>query len=490
MPYLIARTGTLKGKIYKVGDKNIVIGRDPKSDIYIADPSISRENTEIFKIGEIYYIRDLESTNGTFLNKEKIKEEMLKDGDEIIIGTAVFSFREKLPEEEEIEKKTGIIYHEEDETTLKPEITIDIKKIDTTKYDLIEQRIFSKITNFTCRISNISRTETDLGILVEKIITEVIETINAAQGYYFFIDKTGEIKPGVVIDKYGGERKVSKTILKAVVREQAPMLIKDATLDERFSLSESVVYKGIRSVICLPVVVQGKIAGIIYLHNRPHLSFKREDFEIATIASLHIGNAILASKILDQTKKGLTSMVTSLVTSLEIIDPKTQGHASRVADYSVAIASEISLSDREVNNIKFASLLHDIGKLTVFKEHGKVFDEAIKEQHVYAGEKIVSAIEGGADLLPGIKYHHERANGTGFPYKIKNEQTPLMAKIIIVTNAFDHLLSWKGVAEAGLSLKDALRSIAESSEKGEFDKDVVKTLLVCYRKGILFAHHK
>jgi len=320
----------------------------------------------------------------------------------------------------------------------------------------------------------------------------ISEAVGANHGYLFLVDHaTGRLATRVAIEKEtAAEKKVSRTIVKRVLATGMPLLTTDAALDDRFSLSESIVLKKIKSVICTPIMLGDHPEGLLYFHSsRLSESFKVEDLEFVAGGALQIAMAVAAQSAGEKIRKSLMSTIRALVTAMEIVDPKNEGHGQRVADYATAVARQLGLTSDENNRIRLAALLHDVGKLAVHHSVVGVTRESIKEQHVYQGEKILSQIEGFEDILPGLRYHHERADGSGFPYRLKNDQTPMMARIIIVANAFDNQCTWGGMGGAGIAVKDVLKDMAGRGGK-EFDDDVIKALLVCHRNGSLYGGAK
>src|SRR5437764_6377136 len=109
MPIIRVKNGPHKGNEHDIKGDTLVIGRDENPDgIQILDQGISRRHAEIFRIGEMYFIRDLGSRNGTFVNEEKISEELLRVGDEVKIGSTILLFEDRLP------KKKGTDHHGSD----------------------------------------------------------------------------------------------------------------------------------------------------------------------------------------------------------------------------------------------------------------------------------------------------------------------------------------------------------------------------------------
>ena len=96
MVVLRVKAGSEKGKVYEVANENVVMGRDRAGAVQILDQGVSRKHAEIFQIGELYFIRDLESRNGTFVNADKITEVVLRFGDQIQIGNTTLVFEDRL----------------------------------------------------------------------------------------------------------------------------------------------------------------------------------------------------------------------------------------------------------------------------------------------------------------------------------------------------------------------------------------------------------
>jgi HD-GYP domain-containing protein (c-di-GMP phosphodiesterase class II) len=134
----------------------------------------------------------------------------------------------------------------------------------------------------------------------------------------------------------------------------------------------------------------------------------------------------------------------------------------------------------ELRRLRVAALIHDAGKAAVRLATPNATHEQIRDQHVPAAEKMLTGIEGFEQVMAAVKYHHERADGSGFPFKVKNADTPLIARILIVANAFDEACS------EGASDKDVVKDMAQ---KGGtiFDDEVIKALVLCHRNGTLYG---
>jgi putative nucleotidyltransferase with HDIG domain len=136
--------------------------------------------------------------------------------------------------------------------------------------------------------------------------------------------------------------------------------------------------------------------------------------------------------------------------TLDARDPYTAGHSKRVAEYSVLIAKECNWSLYEIDLLRKSALLHDIGKIGirdhVLLKEGKLTDEEFEQikRHPVIGSEIVESVRLTSELLPilpGIKHHHERFDGLGYPERLKGEAIPVFGRLMAVADAFDAMTS-------------------------------------------------
>lgn len=178
----------------------------------------------------------------------------------------------------------------------------------------------------------------------------------------------------------------------------------------------------------------------------------------------------------------LMEMVTSLACAIDAKDPYTKGHSTSVSRYSEALARAINLPEHEVERIKVGALLHDVGKIgipeTVLKKPGKLTDEEweIMKQHPTIGaEKVLEPNEALRDLIPIVKYHHERLDGNGYPEKLKGSQIPLSARIVSVADAYHALVSDRPYRK-GMPIEKACAILKEGAGI-QWDADLVRQFI-------------
>jgi putative nucleotidyltransferase with HDIG domain len=161
-------------------------------------------------------------------------------------------------------------------------------------------------------------------------------------------------------------------------------------------------------------------------------------------------------------------------------DPYTRGHSGRVAKYSTLIAQEMRLSANELDKLKIAALLHDVGKIgvddRVLKKPGSLTPEEfdIMKTHTTRGANIMRPVSQLKDMLPGIELHHEHMDGRGYPYGLSGPQIPVMARIIAVADTLDAMTTNRPYQSA-MDLEYALGRI-KALAGSKFDQTVVTAL--------------
>jgi len=181
-------------------------------------------------------------------------------------------------------------------------------------------------------------------------------------------------------------------------------------------------------------------------------------------------------------RKVYLDTIRALAAAIDAKDPYTKGHSERVAKTSVALAQELNLSDRDIENIEYTALLHDIGKIGIADNilgkdsslTNKEFDK-IKE-HTIMGAKIIEPVDFLKNSYKAIYHHHERYNGKGYPDRIKGEEIPILARIIAVADAYDAMSSDRPYRKK-LNKDKILKELKDQSGK-QFDPEVVKALIL------------
>ena len=198
------------------------------------------------------------------------------------------------------------------------------------------------------------------------------------------------------------------------------------------------------------------------------------NFEEELISKFNTDHAMSGARI--------SEIATSLAGAIDAKDPYTKGHSTSVSRYSEALARAINLPENEVERIKLGALLHDVGKIgipeTVLKKEGPLSDEEwqIMKQHPTIGaEKVLTPNPSLRDLIPIVKYHHERIDGKGYPEGLKNGDIPLAAKIVAIADTYHALVSDRPYRR-GMNIEKAI-SILKEGAGSQWDADLVRTFI-------------
>ncbi|HUI75955.1 MAG TPA: HD domain-containing phosphohydrolase [Candidatus Acidoferrum sp.] len=178
-----------------------------------------------------------------------------------------------------------------------------------------------------------------------------------------------------------------------------------------------------------------------------------------------------------------------LAAAIDEKDPYTRGHSGRVAKYSSLIARELGLSAEDLDKLRIAALLHDVGKIgvddRVLKKPGSLTPEEfdLMKQHTVKGANIMRPVSQLKEMLPGIELHHEHIDGRGYPYGLTGQQIPLMARIIGVADTLDAMTTNRPYQSA-MDLEYALGRI-KALTGSKFDPIVVTALEAAINSGKL-----
>jgi putative two-component system response regulator len=177
----------------------------------------------------------------------------------------------------------------------------------------------------------------------------------------------------------------------------------------------------------------------------------------------------------------------SLASALDYNDPYTHGHSRRVSEFSVRLAAHIGLDDGDQDIIRNAGVLHDIGKIatdkTILHKPGAL--NAIEYKHVkdhpVVGEQICKPLKFARPLLPIIRHHHEKYNGTGYPDGLVGEDIPLGARIMAIVDVYDALTSVRPY-RSDIPPEVALEVMKAEAVKGYWDKELLDSFCEVLRK--------
>ena len=297
-------------------DEHNPVGRHPKNKIRLNDREISKEHAIIERRGADWWLKDLNSSNGTYVNGRRIRESKLKNGDELVLGSMrlVFQYEERaaggtgsakdlvtiLPQDPAGSTHIHAKLQEEDVAFLAAGEVVDLEVL---------KRDYEKL-RLSHEVSRIGLTP-DLAELLSKTMDVVFNMFPADNAVVMLVDHdTNTLVPHTVRQRGGRPKQeilLSSSIVNASLQERASVLASDAFLDPRFSGSQSIIAQGIRAAMCVPMVAHDKVLGIMHLDSRERVgAFNEKDLQIlkaiANQTAIAIENARLVRQIEEEAK--------------------------------------------------------------------------------------------------------------------------------------------------------------------------------------------
>lgn len=182
----------------------------------------------------------------------------------------------------------------------------------------------------------------------------------------------------------------------------------------------------------------------------------------------------------------------SLALSIEAKDPYTKGHCDRLSSYSEALGHRLGLPSEQCIALRRAGVVHDIGKIGV-PEHILIKQDSLTDvewkvmkEHPVTGERICSPLKSFRLVLPIIRHHHEKLDGSGYPDGLRSDKIPLTARVLQITDIYDALVTDRPYRKA-LAHEEAIRIMRDEARRGWWDKTLIDEFeaLLCWQAPVV-----
>lgn len=349
----------------------------------------------------------------------------------------------------------------------------------------------------------------DFNMVIKSALYMVMGSFFASKGVIFKYDSEKKIFFPVVskgIDNVGGiTLRLTDEAMRAFVQYNKPLDIKGSSqmLSYLVPARAELTKFGARIIVFL--VVGDELIGALSINDKfSGEGYTDYDFQLLSVMSQHLSfslhNHSLLIKLMhkynenkelyENLLQAYYNTISSFATAIDAKDAYTKGHSHRVSAYSSALAREMGWSDDDVEGIRVAGLLHDIGKLAVDKtiinkpssltnfEWGELYS------HPVIGYEILSKIKFPWKSIPLItRNHHEKVDGNGYPDKLRKSEIPIGARIMGLVDAFDAMTTDRPY-RSRRSFVDAMNELKINCNK-QFDTDIAHSFITVVRKEVL-----
>jgi HD-GYP domain-containing protein (c-di-GMP phosphodiesterase class II) len=428
----------LAGRLWQ-GEQLLRLGRLAKLEVVIQDASVSRCHAELAWTERGWVIRDLGSANGTFLNGERVGRagRLLSPGDILQCGTAQLAI--------ESLRRNGTAQEET------PGSHVCIERTLKQGRDEALERLAAPGSDRLLHLAQIGRDFRHIrsfDAFLEWFLYEAAGTVDAQSGCILLRDDNTDylaLQATFGVGRPGNcPIEVSRDLSRRLLAQGESVLCAVTPEGTEPGLSAGGPAPR-RSVLAVLLRTPHRRLGVLYLERGAlRVPFTENDLHLADAVAATVSPTIDSLRqLLDKERNVLLQTLTALAQMVELRDPYTGGHTQRVTDYTLLLAEELKLSSGDCNVLRLGTPLHDIGKIgiddAILRKPDRLTPDEfeIMKTHTIRGAELLEGIPGLANLLPIVRSHHERWDGTGYPDGLAGTAIPPLARVVAVADTFD-----------------------------------------------------
>lgn len=475
--------GEHEGKVWE-SDTLLRAGRLASLEVVLDDSSVSRRHAEVRSTANGWRVRDMGSTNGTFLNGARLGpgEWPLRAHDIVRCGniTLVVDLLREGKEDDDSSPHTPDNLLVEAFTNSWEEAVVGVAFDRNSSPRPGEQlRALLRAGHHLVHLES----EDDL---LNTILNDAVSTLGAQRGAIVLAEGVnGPLRLRALAtghSQIASRHGFSQNLAQRSFSRGESVLCSSVDEDPELAGARSIAEGTMASVLCVLLRTPRKKLGVLHLDRGPmQKPFSKDELHLADALAAHVSAGIESAQLLKRQKDLFYATVSMLAQSVELRDPYTFGHTQRVTEYSLLLGAQMQVSPEEAHTIKVGATLHDIGKIgiddAILRKPGKLtaqeFD--IMKSHTTKGAKIVEQLADLTPMVPIVRSHHERWDGGGYPDGTKGEDTPFLARIVSVADAFDAMTSDRPYRQ-GLPADVAFAEVEKQKGK-QFDPDCANAFL-------------
>ncbi len=503
----VIRSGRDAGRTVTVSaGQTITLGRLQGCDVVVDDESASRRHCTITARDESCVVADLQSANGTFVNEKRIAMQPLQRGDRLRVGSTVFELVDASAQPSVsaastqpgsaaslsiVESRSQLLVQRAVDPTRLEFLSQIYKRKDEAQLLESTQRYLTTLH----KVSDILSRATGVEALFDSIAQTILDVTGGDRAAILMRSQDRDAVDLVAVRKKDaadtGEVKLSRTVVNDVLEKGISAFTDDALVDDRYLGGESIVRQRIRSVMCAPMRTTDEILGVLYVDSRMAREFNEAELELLAAIGNQAGIALHRARLMAEVERLFLDVMKAIASIIDAKDGYTHKHSERVAAFGVRLARHLGFDADGRAVVELSGLLHDVGKIgvpdAILNKPAKLTDAEYSQMrlHPLHGARILSNIQSEkvANVLPGVKYHHERWDGTGYPEGLKGEEIPLLGRVLGVADFLDALTSDRTYRK-GSSLEEAVQMLKDLAGQA-FDPEIVNAALELHERGEL-----
>lgn len=438
-------SGPTKGQVWD-HPTLLRVGRLPQFELMLEDASVSRRHAEVRRQGEGWVVQDLESTNGTYVNGNRVlTPQPIVARDIVQFGKVAFLVEvteasiEGPPSDQLVQQAVRRVSFDEGITSLA------FKRSDVP-------RAGDELVALLRAGHHLVHLESE-DQLLDSILNDAVSVLDAQRGAIVLAADDGlELngKPRALAVGNGDSRgrfHYSKRLMQRCFVKGESALYRNIQ-DQQELISQSIADGAMASVMCVLLRTPRRKLGVLHLDRGLFQQpFTEEDLQLADALAAHASAGIECAMLLRKQRELFLNTIMVLAQMVELRDEYTGGHTQRVTKYALALAEYMGLPTGQIELIRLGTPLHDIGKIgipdEVLRKPGKLTagEFATMQSHTTLGAEYLANIPELLPIIPIVRHHHERWDGTGYPDRLGKTDIPQLARIVAVADAFDAMTS-------------------------------------------------
>jgi putative nucleotidyltransferase with HDIG domain len=446
----------VKSRVWS-NDQLLRAGRLAALEIVLDDSSVSRKHAEVRSaLDGIWTVRDLHSTNGTYVNGVRVppgQDHPLKARDVVQFGKIAVMVElseggDVNPPSDNLILAASLSASSHSPAPGSPAAPSPIFAGPGDMPRAGEQLLaLLRASHHQTHLQNEDQ-------LLDNILNDAVSVLDAQRGAIVLADGDGPaaqlrlrkmaVGPGEIVSRSAFSKRLTQKAFEA----GDSMLFTNVHESAEFQQNVSIVNGAMASVLCVILRTPRLRLGVLHLDRGPlQAPFTTTDLHLADALAAHVSAGIECSQLLRRQRDLFQQTIEMLANVVEMRDDYTGLHTKRVTRYSLMLAEKLELPDDQLELIRIGAPLHDIGKIaisdTILRKPGKLTpaEFADMQSHTVRGAEYLAGIPDLQPIIPIVRNHHERWNGTGYPDRLRGEEIPYLARIVAVCDAYDAMTS-------------------------------------------------